>query len=249
VLKNFAETNMGCKQRVSSGLDWVFETVAEAIILEDDCLPHPTFFRFCEELLNRYRDDERIMAISGDNFQFGRKRTEHSYYFSRYPHCWGWATWRRAWRYYDGDMDLWPTIREGKWLRDILEDRQAVAYWARIFDRTYNGDIDSWAYAWTFACWTQSGLTALPNVNLVSNIGFGIEATHTQGTTQQANISVKPIGFPLCHPPFVIRDVRADSLTEELINCVGLISFIKSRAKSILNVISRLLSVVLHTFS
>lgn len=92
VLTNYSDINLGCKRRVSSGLDWVFDTVEEAIILEDDCLPHPAFFRFCEEMLNKYRDDKRIAMISGDNFQFGRKRTEYSYYFSRYPHIWGWAS-------------------------------------------------------------------------------------------------------------------------------------------------------------
>src|SRR5512139_3287315 len=107
VLTNFSDTNLGCKNRVSSGIDWVFEQVPEAIILEDDCLPHPTFFRFCEELLERYRDDERIGMISGDNFQLGQKRTDASYYFSRYNHIWGWASWRRAWRHYDREASAW----------------------------------------------------------------------------------------------------------------------------------------------
>ena len=216
VLRNFAETNMGCKQRVSSGLDWVFDTVEEAIILEDDCLPHPTFFRFCEELLKRYWDDERIMAISGDNFQLGRRRTQDSYYFSRYSHCWGWATWRRAWRQYDGEMRLWHTIRDDRWLGDILENERAIAYWTRILEKTYNGDIDSWAYRWTFACWIQSGLTILPNVNLVSNIGFGPGAIHTADSNSPlANMAVHAMSFPLWHPPFVIRDAKADSYTQK----------------------------------
>jgi hypothetical protein len=113
VLTNFSETNLGCKRRVSSGLNWVFETVEEAIILEDDCLPHPTFFPFCETLLDYYRHDSRIMNISGENFQFGRQRTQDSYYFSRYNHCWGWASWRRAWNNYDVEMQLWSVIKEG----------------------------------------------------------------------------------------------------------------------------------------
>jgi hypothetical protein len=214
VLTNFAKTNMGCKRRVSSGLDWVFETVEETIVLEDDCLPHSTFFRFCEELLDRYRDDERIMAISGDNYQFGRQRTRYSYYFSRYPHCWGWATWRRAWRHYDGEMELWPVVRDGGWLEDILGNERAIAYWTRIFDKTHNGDINSWAYAWTFACWIQSGLTILPAVNLVSNIGFGLNATHTRSSSRIANLGTHQMDFPFLHSPFVLRDARADELTQ-----------------------------------
>jgi hypothetical protein len=188
--------------------------VEAAIVLEDDCLPHPTFFRFCEELLERYRDDERIMAISGDNFQFGRQRSKYSYYFSRYPHCWGWATWRRAWQHYDGDMDLWPVIREGRWLEDVLEGKRAVAYWTRIFNRTYDGDINSWAYAWTLSCWAQSGLTALPNVNLVSNIGFGVAATHTISEDISSSSTLNYLDFPLSHPSFVIQDTVADAFTQ-----------------------------------
>jgi hypothetical protein len=214
VLTNFAETNMGCKQRVSSGLDWVFEMVEEAIILEDDCLPHPTFFRFCEELLQEYRDDERIMAVAGNNFQFGRRRTQHSYYFSRYPHCWGWATWRRAWQHYDPKMALWPRIRDEGWLGSVLHNKREIAYWTRIFDLTYAGDIDSWAYAWTLACWVQHGLTILPSVNLVSNVGFGTQATHTGGSGRFANMKTYPVDFPLDHPSFILRDAKADRFTQ-----------------------------------
>jgi len=232
VLKNYSDTHLGCRDRVASGLDWVFDIVEESIILEDDCVPHPTFFRFCDELLKRYRDDERIMAISGDNFQFGRQRTEYSYYFSRYPHCWGWATWRRAWCHYDGEMRLWPAIRDGGWLQGILENRRAIAYWTKIFDKMYNGDIDTWDYAWTFICWIQSGLTILPTVNLVSNIGFGENATHTRGGGRIANMSVQPMDFPLSHPPFVLRDAKADELTQSSIYEKGrLISRIRRKVE------------------
>lgn len=215
VLTNYADTNMGCKRRVSSGLDWVFDTVEEAIILEDDCVPHPTFFRFCEELLVRYRDDERIMHISGHNVQFGRKRTPYSYYYSRYNHCWGWASWRRAWQYYDVTMKHWPEVHKEGWLYDILGSRSAVAYWTRIFQMVYEGKIDSWAYRWTFACWLQSGLSILSNCNLISNIGFGAFATHTTiEDSPLANSQTVPMDFPLHHSPFIIRDTRADTFSQ-----------------------------------
>ena len=234
VLKNYSDVNLGCKQRVSSGLDWVFQNVEQAIILEDDCLPHPTFFRFCEELLEKYRDDERIMAISGDNFQFGRKRTEYSYYFSRYNHCWGWASWSRAWRHYDITMSLWPQIREGDWLKDMLCNPEAVKYWKKIFEITYKGRINSWAYRWTFACWIQGGLSILPNVNLASNIGFGEEATHTMSKSRLANMPVEVMTFPLQHPPYMIRDTLADEFTQK--NHFGppnLIARAKSKARTL----------------
>lgn len=215
VLTNYSEVNLGCKQRVSSGLDWVFETVEEAIILEDDCLPHPTFFRFCEELLEKYRDDERIMAICGTNLQFGQRRTEDSYYFSRYFHCWGWASWRRAWPYYDVDMKLWPQVREAGWLKDLLSESSAVKYWTGIFQAVYEGRINTWDYQRVFSHWTQSGLTVLPNVNMVSNIGFKTEATHTTENGPFGNIPVETMRFPLQHPPFVIRDAQADEFTQK----------------------------------
>lgn len=215
VLTNYSEVNLGCKLRVSSGLDWVFNNVEEAIILEDDCLPDFSFFGFCEELLDYYRNDERIMVISGDNFQFGRKRAEYSYYFSRYNHCWGWATWRRAWQHYDIEMKLWQQIRDSNWLKFILEESKAIKYWSKIFQATYDEDINSWAYRWTFACWLQNGLTVLPNVNLVSNIGFGTEGTHTTDSRSPfANLPLKKMCFPLQHPPFIIRDAQADKLTQ-----------------------------------
>jgi hypothetical protein len=213
VVSNLAETNMGCKRRISSGLDWAFDLVEEAIILEDDCVPHPTFFRFCEELLRRYRDDKRIMSISGDNFMPEHQRTEHSYHFSLYPLVWGWATWRRAWQHYDQEMALWPLVSSGEWLLDILIDKRAVESWTRILETTYRGEIDTWDYGWTFACWIQSGLTIVPKVNLVSNIGFGVDATHTTGSNdKRANIRTHKMDFPLSHPPFVLEDIRTDRL-------------------------------------
>ena len=214
VLTNYSDVNLGCKLRVSSGLDWVFDTVEEAIILEDDCLPHPTFFRFCEEMLEKYRDDERIAMISGDNFQFGRKRTEYSYYFSRYPHIWGWASWRRAWDNYDVDMKMWPEIRDGAWLEDLLGAKKSVWYWKYKFENVYQGKIDTWDYQWTFACWIQSALTVLPNVNLVSNIGFDMKAVHTNVKDKFVEMKIKPMRFPISHPDYILRDSKADFFVE-----------------------------------
>ena len=217
VLKNYSDVNLGCKHRVSSGLDWVFDTVDEAIILEDDCLPHPTFFRFCEELLEKYRDDKRIAMISGDNFQFGRKRNEYSYYFSRYPHIWGWASWRRALDNYDVDMKIWPEIRDGGWLEDLLGNKRSVWYWKYIFENVYKGKIDTWDYQWTFSCWIQSALTIIPNVNLVSNIGFDPESLHTTEKNKFSNMKTDPITFPISHPSYILRDSAADNITEKII--------------------------------
>lgn len=213
VLTKYSTENMGCRHCPPKGLDWVFEVVEEAIILEDDCLPHPDFFRFCEELLEKYRDDERIAMISGGNFQFGKKRTSYSYYFSRYPHLWGWASWRRAWKRYDTNMKLWPIIRDGGWLQDILGDKKSVRYWTKQIENTYQGKFDTWDYQWVLECWIQNKLTVLPNVNLISNIGFGSEAVHTTKINKFAKMKTECIDFPISHPPYIFRDSVADSIT------------------------------------
>jgi hypothetical protein len=216
VLTNYSDVNLGCKRRISTGLDWVFENCEEAIILEDDCLPHPSFFRYCEDLLEKYRDDERVMMISGNNFQFGRKRGDGSYYFSCYPHIWGWASWRRAWNYYDVEMKSWPDLRWTNWLKEILQDQAAVKHWQINFDKCFANEIDTWDIQFIFTCWVQKALAVLPNVNLVSNIGFGIEATHTKNDIYGvANLQKEEIRFPLLHPNHISQDREADRFTFE----------------------------------
>lgn len=215
VFQNYAETNLGCRVRPSSGLDWVFANTEEAIILEDDCLPHPSFFRYCDELLEYYRDNQRIMTICGANLQFGRQRTEDSYYFSRFNNCWGWASWRRAWQHFDCEMKLWPQVRDGNWLMDILEDEYSVKVWLDAFEVTYNGKLVTWDFQWIFSAWLQGGLAVLPNVNLISNIGFAGDGTHTLAkASEYDNMPLEAVEFPLQHPPFIIRDRQADLFTQ-----------------------------------
>ena len=213
----FRPANLGCKAAVSQAIEWFFEQVAAGIVLEDDCLPHPSFFPFAGELLQRYEGDPRIMAISGDNFQFGKSRSPYSYYFSRYNHVWGWASWRRAWKLYDHRMSRWPGLRDQGWLADFLKDPVAAAYWTQIFDETYGERNTSWAYRWTFACWSHGGLTALPTVNLVSNIGFGRQSTHTFFRGRVAEMPTQSLAFPLRHPPVIERNESADEATEKVL--------------------------------
>ncbi len=201
VLTNFSDVNLGCRRRMSSGIDWIFDMVEDAIILEDDCLPDDSFFRYCEELLNLYRQDQRIGHINGANFHFGRRINDDSYYYSKYSHIWGWASWRDRWqKYYDVDMKHWPRIRDDGRLADIFGCRAEQAYWTGIFESTFRGDIDTWDYQWVFACMLQGFSSALPNVNLVSNIGFGPEATHTSEHCVLANMASHAMQFPLRHP-------------------------------------------------
>lgn len=215
LIKHYSDDNIGCKVNISSGLDWAFSIVDEAIILEDDCLPHPTFFRFCDEMLEHYRNDTRIAMISGDNFQFGKKRTNYSYYFSRYPHIWGWATWKRSWDNYDIDMKVWPEIRDGGWLEDVLRSKKSAWYWRYIFNSVFSGKTNSWAYPWTFSCWRCDEVSVLPNNNLISNIGSGEEALHTKNKDKYIDMNIEAAQFPISHPPHLVIDHVADAVTEK----------------------------------
>lgn len=211
VLTNFSEKNLGCKKRVSSGLDWAFGLVDEAIILEDDCLPHQSFFRFCEELLEKYRGDERIGMISGNNFQFGHRYNSDSYYFSNLNHIWGWASWRSRWQNdYDVDMKKWAKLRNSERLNDLFRTKSEQVYLKKIYDKVYNGEIDTWDYQWSFATRIGGRMSIIPNHNLVSNIGFGEQATHTISHSSMANIENESMIFPLKHPKFMFINHELD---------------------------------------
>ena len=209
--RDFSEANLGCRRRVATGLDWVFSQVEEAIILEDDCLPHSCFFRFCETLLDKYRDDERVMEIGGANYQFGSMTCENSYYFSKYAHTHGWATWRRAWRHFDESISMWPQLKEsGQWelLCDDATERQ---YWTSIYNAISEGELKtSWDYQWQLARWRHGGLSAVPKLNLVTNIGFGRGATHTHWKWSSiAKIPAYDIG-EIRHPESMTSNAMAD---------------------------------------
>ncbi len=214
VYTNYSDINLGCRQRVSSGITWVFEQVEEAIILEDDCLPTASFFPFCQTLLDYYRNDTRIFVISGNNFQDGLSRTEYTYYFSKYNHCWGWATWRRAWQYWDCNIDKWLKFKNSGLIEQIFDDSYEKEYWIDIFDGVFlENKPNSWAYLWTFACWSEGGLSILPNHNLVSNIGFRQDGTNiTIEDHPYSNLPTKSI-IEIKHPPFLVRHKQADIYT------------------------------------
>jgi len=235
----FRDKNLGCKIAVSSAIDWFFENVEEGIILEDDCLPSQSFFWFCQELLKYYRDDRRIMIISGNNFQFGRTRGEGSYYFSKYAHIWGWATWKRAWKYFDVSMANFKMFKTENQINNIFRIKQQQKYWTKIFQLTYDGKINSWGYVWTYTCFTSNGLSVLPNVNLVSNIGFSKEALHTKDKNSIfSKMEAKEI-TKIIHPEFVLANQEADLLTSKL--CFGNKSIFERVKNKMLRIISKII--------
>jgi hypothetical protein len=215
VLHDYSDTNLGCGGRESSAFDWFFSEAEEAIFLEDDTLPHPAFFRFCEEMLDRYRDDDRIMHISGNNFQFGRRRgPADSYFFSRYPNSWGWASWRRAWRHYDVDLTEWGNSGHQDAYLGQFTDPAERRHWKHRWDKTRSGEIDTWDYQWVFALMNQGGLAINPNRNLVTNVGFGAGATNTHADMPGVSqLPLEDLKFPLKHPRRISRNVSADRHT------------------------------------
>lgn len=210
----FRNENLGCKYAVSEAVSWFFQHEEQGIILEDDCLPSQSFFWFCEELLEKYKNDLRVWHISGNNFQDGIRRGQGSYYFSKFNHIWGWATWANRWSEYDVEMNSYGTFLSNNLMNDLFGLDQDKKYWWSIFEKAFKGEIDTWDYQWTYTVWVNSGLSIIPNMNLVSNIGFGLNAMHTRELkSQHSNMSRHDLCFPLTHPPFMVKDLDADKYT------------------------------------
>lgn len=207
----YSNVNQGCRLGVSRAITWFFEQVEEGIILEDDCVPHPDFFNYCARLLERYRNDARILSICGSNFQQGQQRGSASYYFSIYGDSWGWATWRRAWRLYPEAQEKWFEFRDAGMLGDVFSTPGERDYWQAIYDNLFiRRTPDSWAYQWWLASWMNNGLHAWPNASLVSNVGFNLpDSTHCFGDYPYAALTLSPLG-DVTHPSFIIPSREAD---------------------------------------
>lgn len=210
----FRDNNLGCKNAVSSAITWFFENIEEGIILEDDCLPTQSFFRYCEEMLEKYRYNERIMHISGEN-PINREFGEASYYFTKTAHIWGWASWRRAWKLYDVEMKSYSEFIKNNKINEVFERDYHRKYWLKVFNRVTEGKINTWDYQWMYALYRNNGLSIIPNKNMISNIGFNTEATHTsEFDTRLANRSVFDID-KIIHPLEVVQNSEALNLIME----------------------------------
>lgn len=211
----YSETNQGCRRGVEGAISWFFDHVDEGIILEDDCIPHADFFPYCAELLDRYREDPRVTHISGDAaLPHPAAGSGASYVFSAEALVWGWATWRSAWERYDSDLHLWQQMRSDPAAsRRMFGSRPAALWWSRVLDRLLlEGRPDSWAYRWSFSVMATRGVCIIPAVNLVSNVGFREDSTHTFSPgSVRAHGQVQPI-LPLRHPAGIIVDRRSDRL-------------------------------------
>ncbi len=209
----FRDKNLGCKVGVSSGINWFFENEEEGIILEDDCLPSHSFFWFCQDMLEKYRNDARIGQICGSAYvaESTPLKRPASYLFSKYGPIWGWASWRRAWAYYDPDIKNWQHMKEPLWLDSAYDDANEKKARLVLGEKLYRNEIDTWDYQWQFARIYQSALSIIPARNLIVNIGFGAEASHT--TTGNTPLPIKwEMWFPLIHPMFILADMQHELL-------------------------------------
>jgi len=207
----FREENLGCGKGVSEAITWFFDNVEQGIILEDDCLPDLSFFTFCEELLDYYKDNEQIMHISGNNFQFGKSRTNNSYYFSKYTHNWGWATWKRAWKYMDFEMTTYQYFLNNlvKY-KYLFYSKKEKKYWINEFSNANKHISHVWDLQWMYSVWKNKGVGIIPNVNLVTNIGVNLEATHTFESNHINSIVGVSLSFPIKHPEHIKQIKEAD---------------------------------------
>lgn len=204
--------NKGCKDAVNTALDWFFDNEEMGIILEDDILVHYDFFQFLSICLEQYKSDTRIMLITGNNV-LGAYTGESSYFFSKIGAIWGWATWKRAWKLHDKDLKSWPKIKTGKWLESILPAEMA-SHREKVTEAAYSGAIDTWDYQFTLTRLIQSGLSIVPTVNLVENIGFSDNATHTMSKPNHFDNLIRDFDLQLLkHPDVVIADPNFDALT------------------------------------
>lgn len=201
VFTRFNKNNNGCRKAVSESINWFFEKEKDGIILEDDCLPSKSFFTFCEELLNFYKDNKKIMHIAGHNFSKNYVDNS-SYFFTKLQFCWGWATWADRWQYYGNKLNDYDELN----LKKLSRDENVREYWGNVLKQMKEGKIDTWDYQWMFRIIEREGICANPSVNLVSNIGFDIRATHTVDSyNPSANLPTYEIE-KIVHP----RNIKID---------------------------------------
>lgn len=204
----FRGENLGCGKAVSQAITWFFNNEEEGIILEDDCIPNNSFFTFCDSMLQKYRDNENIMMVCGTSYQ-PRPLDSSSYYFSRYVHVWGWATWRRAWKLYSFGLENFTDIECVKMLNKTFKAERERKMWLKNFNDILKG-FDTWDYQWMYAIWANNGICVIPWRNMISNIGFGAGATHTVSENSNQAYMKQFELFNIIHPPEIILNYKAD---------------------------------------
>lgn len=244
----YHNNNLGCKIAVSTAISWFFENEEEGIILEDDILPDTSFFTYCEKLLDYYRNSQHVMMISGCNPVSGKYVSPYSYEFSNYSLVWGWASWKRAWKLYDVNMVKWPIYKKKQSLKTIPNvTKNFEAIWTDIYEKTYNNQIDTWDFQWFFAINTNHSFMIIPKENLIINLGFREDATHShQGTPDYIkNLLQGKASKELVHPPSISNNVQIDHLFETVLFNTNKFTYLKFILKNILghNTVSKIRTV------
>ncbi|MDZ7832278.1 MAG: hypothetical protein U5L07_11045 [Desulfobacterales bacterium] len=221
----FQESNLGCKYGVSTAINWFFENEEMGIILEDDTLPRQSFFWFCQELLNVYKDEARLGMVSGHNrFENPNKRSD--FFFSKHGFIWGWASWRRAWKNIDIEMNSYNNKTRSE-IKEAINNKLVYNFWIKKFDQVAYSSFDTWDFQWTFTRYLNNYLTARPKVNMVKNIGFDKDATHTKGNPEQKFLFSTDLYFPLKYP----KEVNPSRVEDIKIELVWLFNFFKRKLK------------------
>jgi hypothetical protein len=214
----FRTSNLGCKHAVSQGITWFFEHVTQGIILEDDCLPAQSFYYYCDELLNRYQHDTRITHINGNNFNSSEYlKTGYSYHFTYFPQVWGWATWKRAWNRYDPDIKLYDHFNDSSFFLHCGCSEADFVVLKKKWNNIKHNRIDTWDYQWHFINMLEGSVVISPTQNLISNIGFGNDATHTHNIkSERQNLKRQEFNQPLVHPPCLFIDEKLNSFYKRM---------------------------------
>lgn len=231
----YRDQNLGCKTAIKTGLDWFFSQEEDGIILEDDCIPEVSFFQFAAEMLDRYRDDQRIATIAGTNCLLGTREFEDSYYFSKYLIVWGWASWRRVWNQYDFEMKTWPKFRDEGRLERVFPKARSLKHWTWLFDRTHDGTLNAYDYQFFYSQIINNRVSIVPGRNLVSNIGWGGDSTNTASKNQEMEMATFPMKFPLKHPDFIVPDEKADQYVEDYVFAKPLHRKVANKLKKVMS--------------
>ncbi len=235
VYKDYAKENLGLKRRVVTGLNWVFKKVDKAIILEDDCYPTDNFFTFCESMLNFYKDNKKVLAITGNNFQTAPIDNK-SYYFSKYSHIWGWATWRSTWDLFNDEEKYIRKFLNSKKFKRINKIVDEQNYWKSMYYQIKRGSLKSWAFYFLINIWKKDGLTVTPNKNLIINLGINnISSSNKNDPNLKINLSKTDIKFPLTHPEIIKVNETADNKVFYSIYKKNIQTRMKNKIKKMIN--------------
>jgi len=209
---NFNKLNLGCKKSVQKGLDFFFKHEEMGIILEDDCIPNLSFFKYCEFLLKKYKYNKKVFAISGFNLTKNRKFGDGDYFLSKYFLCWGWASWRRSWINSDKNLSFFPKWKKNNFLYKFHDDFLEAKYWDKILFKTYKKKIDTWDYHFLASMWAKNSFCILPNYNFIKNIGFDASGTHTRTKFFSQNIKVNQLNKDIKIPSKLLHYKESEEI-------------------------------------